>query len=112
MEDLTMTRISVLTAAAIISIHTAAYAVTVSEQTAVPRETPAPAAAPASVTKKAVFVVKVENNILYSTNNATYDISTAHVVDASNGKPLGKGEKRAAELTYVNGVLREVYIHK
>ncbi|MBF0320947.1 MAG: hypothetical protein HQL01_14205 [Nitrospirae bacterium] len=107
-----MMHIILLIAAAIISIHTPAYAVTVSGEVEVPQSTPAPTAAPVSIVKKTVFVVKVESNILYSTDNAKYDISTANVVDASNGRLPQKGEKRAAELTYVNGVLKEVYIHK
>ena len=53
--------------------------------------------------------VRIANNVLYLENNKSYDLRGVNVIDRTD-KRLASGNKKLAELMFVNGVLKEVIL--
>lgn len=69
----------------------------------------APSGNETQVKKSSQFVKKIANNVLYLENNESYDLSGVNVIDLT-GKSRVSANKILADLTFVNGVLKEVIL--
>ena len=69
----------------------------------------APSGSETQVSKSSQFVKKITNNVLYLEGNKSYDLSGVNVIDLT-GKSRVSEKKILAELTFVNGVLKEVVL--
>jgi hypothetical protein len=61
------------------------------------------------VTKSSQFVKRIANNVLYLEGNKSYDLDKVNVIDLT-GKRRISDKKKLADLTFVNGVLKEVIL--
>lgn len=61
------------------------------------------------VTKSSQFVKRIANNVLYLEKNKSYDLNGVNVIDLT-GKSRVSEKKKLADLTFVNGVLKEVVL--
>jgi hypothetical protein len=61
------------------------------------------------VTKSSQFVKRIANNVLYLEGNKSYDLSGVNVIDLT-GKRRVSDKKKLADMTFVNGVLKEVIL--
>lgn len=69
----------------------------------------APSGNETQVSKSSQFVKKIANNVLYLEGNKSYDLSGVNVIDLT-GKSRVSDKKKLADLTFVNGVLKEVIL--
>jgi hypothetical protein len=69
----------------------------------------APSGNQTQVTKSSQFVKKIANNVLYLEGNKSYDLSGVNMIDLT-GKSRVSDKKILADLTFVNGVLKEVVL--
>jgi len=69
----------------------------------------APSGNQTQVTKSSQFVKRIANNVLYLEGNKSYDLSGVNVIDLT-GKSRVSEKKKLADLTFVNGVLKEVIL--
>jgi hypothetical protein len=69
----------------------------------------APPANETQVTKSSQFVKTIANNVLYLEGNKSYALDKVNVIDLT-GKRRISGKKKLADLTFVNGVLKEVIL--
>ncbi len=69
----------------------------------------APPANQTQVTKSSQFVKKIANNVLYLEGNKSYDLDGVNVIDLT-GKGRVSANKKLADMTFVNGVLKEVIL--
>ena len=69
----------------------------------------APPANQNQVTKSSQFVKTIANNVLYLEGNKSYDLTGVDVIDLT-GKSRVSGKKKVADLTFVNGKLKEVIL--
>lgn len=68
-----------------------------------------PPANQTQVSKSSQFVKKIANNVLYLEGNKSYDLTGVNVIDLT-GKRRVSATKKLAEMTFVNGVLKEVVL--
>jgi hypothetical protein len=68
-----------------------------------------PPANKSQVTKSSQFVKRIANNVLYLEGNKSYDLEGVNVVDLT-GKSRVSDKKKLADMTFVNGVLKEVIL--
>ncbi len=61
------------------------------------------------VTKSSQFVKRIANNVLYLEGNKSYDLNGVNVIDLT-GKSRVSATKKLADMTFVNGVLKEVIL--
>ena len=61
------------------------------------------------ITKSSQFVKTIANNVLYLEGNKSYDLTGVDVMDLT-GKSRVSGKKKLADLTFVNGKLKEVIL--
>ena len=61
------------------------------------------------VSKSSQFVKKIANNVLYLEGNKSYDLDGVNVIDLT-GKTRVSAKKKLADMTFVNGVLKEVIL--
>lgn len=71
--------------------------------------TGAPPANQNQVTKSSQFVNKIANNVLYLEGNKSYDLDGVNVIDLT-GKSRVSATKKLADMTFVNGKLKEVIL--
>jgi len=69
----------------------------------------APSGNQTQVTKSSQFVKKIANNVLYLEGNKSYDLEGVKVIDLT-GKGRVSDKKKLADMTFVNGVLKEVIL--
>ena len=69
----------------------------------------APSGKQTQVTKSSQFVKRIANNVLYLEGNKSYDLSGVNVIDLT-GKSRVSDKKILADLTFVNGILKEVIL--
>ena len=69
----------------------------------------APPANQNQVSKSSQFVKKIANNVLYLEGNKSYDLDGVNVIDLT-GKSRVSEKKKLADMTFVNGVLKEVIL--
>ena len=69
----------------------------------------APSANQTQVTKSSQFVKRIANNVLYLEGNKSYDLNGVNVIDLT-GKSRVSATKKLADMTFVNGVLKEVIL--
>lgn len=69
----------------------------------------APPANQTQVSKSSQFVKKIANNVLYLEGNKSYDLDGVKVIDLT-GKTRVSANKKLADMTFVNGVLKEVIL--
>jgi hypothetical protein len=69
----------------------------------------APSGNETQVSKSSQFVKKIAKNVLYLEGNKSYDLSGVNVIDLT-GKSRVSDKKKLADLTFVNGVLKEVIL--
>jgi len=69
----------------------------------------APPANQTQVSKSSQFVKKIANNVLYLEGNKSYDLDGVNVIDLT-GKSRVSANKKLADMTFVNGVLKEVIL--
>jgi len=56
------------------------------------------------------FIKKIENNILYLENKQQYDLRSVRITRLSGKSNRISNQKWAAEMLFINGVLKEVII--
>ena len=61
------------------------------------------------VSKSSHFVKKIANNVLYLEGTKSYDLDGVNVIDRT-GKTRVSEKKKLADMTFVNGVLKEVIL--
>jgi hypothetical protein len=61
------------------------------------------------VTKSSQLVKTIANNVLYLEGNKSYDLTGVDVIDLT-GKSRVSGKRKLADLTFVNGKLKEVIL--
>jgi hypothetical protein len=61
------------------------------------------------VTKSSQFVKRIANNVLYLEGNKSYDLNGVNVID-STGKSRVSATKKLADMTFINGALKEVIL--
>jgi hypothetical protein len=61
------------------------------------------------VTKSSQFVKRIANNVLYLENNKSYDLNGVNMIDLT-GKRRVSDNKKLADMTFVNGILKEVIL--
>jgi hypothetical protein len=69
----------------------------------------APPANQTQIAKSSQFVKKIANNVLYLEGNKSYDLDGVKVIDLT-GKTRVSANKKLADMTFVNGVLKEVIL--
>jgi hypothetical protein len=69
----------------------------------------APSGNQTQVTKSSQFVKKIANNVLYLEGNKSYDLTGVNVIDLT-GKRRVSENKKLADMTFVNGALKEVIL--
>lgn len=69
----------------------------------------APPANQNQVKKSSQFVNKIANNVLYLEGNKSYDLDGVSVIDLT-GKSRVSAKKKLADMTFVNGKLKEVIL--
>jgi len=78
-------------------------------------ETPKKAVQNTNQLKRATeLVLKIQDGVLYTDKNR-YDLKGVKVIDHAEGVKVSEpsdGRKRVAEMIFLNGVLKEVIIHK
>ena len=69
----------------------------------------APPAGQNQVTKTSQFVKKITDNVLYLENKKSYELTGVNVIDLTGKKRVSQN-KKLAEMTFVNGKLKEVIL--
>ena len=69
----------------------------------------APSGSQTQVTKFSQFMKRIANNVLYLEGNKSYDLTGVKVIDLT-GKSRVSEKKKLADMTFVNGVLKEVIL--